>query len=274
MSESKKIPVWQIIIVFCVLVFIACIIIFTFVFSQEKWKLTAEVVALISFLLIICAGFFFDQIQIGQISLLKREIEGKDALINSFQNFICNNQISNNNNVNPHFNIAAKIYTSEDNKKEQEEVLEENNKSISNREKNQRKQRMEMAQEDYISKYCKEKHIEKNSLEKNVKISGTEAVDPISIYCPVYDFYYEFGSYSEFIVFKSVVSNTYLIKFQLYIMLSKIYLYNQQTNSHNSLKLILLQDTSKKDYDYIKSLEKDFLPVCRTGLLSIEKINI
>ena len=157
MSESKKIPVWQIIIVFCVLVFIACIIIFTFVFSQEKWKLTAEVVTLISFLLIICAGFFFDQIQIGQISLLKREIEGKDALINSFQNFICNNQISNNNNVNPHFNIAAKIYTSEDNKKEQEEVLEENNKSISNREKNQRKQRMEMAQEDYISKYCKEK---------------------------------------------------------------------------------------------------------------------
>ena len=57
-------------------------------------------------------------------------------------------------------------------------------------------------------------------------------------------------------------------------MLSKIYLYNQQTNSHNLLKLILLQDTSKKDYDYIKSLEKDFLPVCRTGLLSIEKINI
>lgn len=80
MSESKKIPVWQIIIVFCVLVFIACIIIFTFFFSQEKWKLITEIVTLISFLLVICAGFFFDQIQIGKISLLRKEIVKKNIL--------------------------------------------------------------------------------------------------------------------------------------------------------------------------------------------------
>ena len=94
-------------------------------------------------------------------------------------------------------------------------------------------------------------------LKENVRIDGIENLDSVSVYSPVFDYFYQFGSYSEFIVFKSVVSNSYLIKFQLYMMLSKIYIFNQFKNTKYSLRLILLQDTDKNSNDYENQIKQE-----------------
>ena len=106
--EEKKIPLWQIVCVICVIVFIATLVILSLIFSNEKWSFNAELVTLVSFIVIVCAGFFFDSVQIGKISLLKNEVKEKEAIISSLQNLISTSQISNNI-VSPNININAGI---------------------------------------------------------------------------------------------------------------------------------------------------------------------
>lgn len=83
--KEKKIPLWQIICVICVMAFIATLVILSLILSNEKWSFNAELVTLVSFIVIVCAGFFFDSVQIGKISLLKNEVKGKEAIISSLQ---------------------------------------------------------------------------------------------------------------------------------------------------------------------------------------------
>ena len=270
--EEKKIPLWQIVCVICVMAFIATLVILSLIFSNEKWSFNAELVTLVSFIVIVCAGFFFDSVQIGKISLLKNEVKEKEAIISSLQNLISTSQISNNI-VSPSFNINAGINESSQNKDELQKLKE--NEIISNKKDiKERKTRMEKAENKYLEKFCADKCLSKNELKENVRIDGIENLDSVSVYSPVFDYFYQFGSYSEFIVFKSVVSNSYLIKFQLYMMLSKIYNFNQFKNTKYSLRLILLQDTDKNSNDYENQIKQDFAPAFNSGLLRIEQIAV
>lgn len=270
--EEKKVPLWQIICTICIIVFIAALSVFSLIFSKERWQLSAELVTLISFIVIICGGFFFDSIQIGKISLLKKEVKEKEAVIFSLQNLILTGQISNNI-VSPNFTFNTGINESSQNKDELEKLKE--NEIISNKKNStERKTRMENAEKKYLEKFCAEKVISKNDLKENVKIDGIEKFDSISTYCPVFDYFYQFGSYSEFIIFKSAVSNTYLLKFQLYMMLSKIFLLNQYKKTNYSLRLVLLQDTGKNSNDYENQIKQDFFPAYNSGLLRIEQIAV
>ena len=83
--EEKKIPLWQIICTICIIVFIVALSVFSLIFSKERWQLSAELVTLISFIVIICGGFFFDSIQIGKISLLIVYDALKDFFTESIQ---------------------------------------------------------------------------------------------------------------------------------------------------------------------------------------------
>ena len=273
MAESHKNPLWQVIAVCLVLAFIMGISVLSFLFSQEKWTVTAELITLISFLVLICLGFFFDTVQIGKISLLKSELREKDSYIRSLQSTIANSQISSNI-VSPRFEFSPQVEASSANRVERDRLSEENDAHLDKAEKEQRKKRVAVAKSRYIDKVCEEKQIPRTALEEDVKIRGIEKLDPFSPYCPVFDYYYEFGEFSEFIVFKQVVSNFYLIKFQLYMMLSKLYMYNQHRNARNSLKLVLLQDTAKNDCNYETKLKEDFYPACTSGLLVIEQASI
>ena len=270
MTESHKNSLWQVIVVCLVLALIAGISVLSFLFSQEKWTVTTELITLISFLVIICLGFFFDTVQIGKISLLKSELKEKNSFIQSLQNAIANSQVSTNI-VSPHFDFSPQVDASIANRDERARLSEENDVHLDKTEKEKRKKRRDAAENSYIDSFCKEKQVSRSALKENVKIDGIEKLDPFSPYCPVFDYYYEFGAFSEFIVFKLVFSNFYLIKFQLYMMLSKLYMYNQHTNAHNSLKLVLLQDTAKNDCNYESQLRKDFYPACASGLLVIEQ---
>lgn len=271
MNDSKRsIPLWQMLTVVFVIVFISTIIVLSLFFEHEKWKITAEIVSCISFLLIICLSFFFDSIQIGKIGLLKNELKDKETQISNLQNFILKNQ--NTNIVSNNFSISTE--TNKDVEQEKEKIQEEEEKNLKIK-KELRKKMLQNAEQKYITNFCHTKKIREEDLQKNVKIVESGTSDPISFYTPIFDYYYNCGFDSEFIVLKAVGSNFYLIKFQLYMMLSKLYLYNKFSSNNNKLKLVLLYESPKNNKeDYSKSIKQDFSPACNSGLLSVESLNI
>lgn len=271
-DDKKSTPWWQILTVAFVIVFISVVIVLSLVFENERWKISAEIVTCILFLIIICASFFFDSIQIGKISLLKNEIKEKESLILNLQNLVFSNQNLNKNIVNNTFSIGK----NEDKEEKLEAQAEEENvsKNISKEKKELQKEKIKNAEQQFILNYCTDRGIKRENLQEDVKIIENGNLDPISLYTPIFDYYNDCGVNSEFIVFKFVSSNFYLIKFQLYMMLSKIYLYNKFSKNNNSLKLVLLQKNSKKEENYSKLIKQDFYPAYNSLLLSIESINL
>lgn len=279
----------NIIITVCgILLLLGIILLITISFIKSKYafEITAPIITLIAFLLVIFLSKYFDDFQIGKIISLKRNVteyreknekleSDKNELIKQIINFNIQSQHTANVNYNgiPLEILQNSISVQKADDEEVQEEKSQENSEIPKEEKtvNRRINRAKM-EEYVIRKYFRE--INYDSFLQNVKVDNKFGdTDPISNRNIIFDAYYNDNEKERFI---EVTQSSPLIIFdRIYVMLNKIYNYNHIRNAKASLTLIIPKIAEEDTkINSINKLRDIFSPAITSGLLNIVQIDI
>lgn len=270
------------------LISIISLIAISFVKSKYTFEITASIIILLAFLLVVFLSKSFDDFQIGQIISLKRNVteykeknekleNDKFELIKQIVNMNVQSQHTANVNYNaiPMEVLQKSISVQQADEKERQEDKTQEDSEIQKELKviDKRMDRVKFEQ-FMIKKHFGENY---NSILQDVKVENKFGdTDPISNRNIIFDAYYNDNEQEGFIEVKQYISPVSLDR--IYVMLNKIYNYNNIKNAKASLTLIIPNisgDNTKKFGIYnIEKLKDVFYPAIASGLLNIKQIEI
>lgn len=292
-EENKKEVNWFVRIALILLAgLIFTMVIFKFFYNEPISDISAGLIILIAFLLILVLSESFDNFSIGKIISLSREIKKKEEKITQVETEkkeLLSQIISLTNNVNQrqsntniyglppdftkHFGIEK---VSDDEKEEIEEEIEEIRTSVSRR----KRLDTQKIEEFVINKYVEENNVDVSQIYREIKLKAFDGIDPISDSSPIYDGYVKESDRELFLEIRPTQFISPMFTDRLYKMLSKIHHY-RQIRKTNAVLILVLVDIPQIDGNnnidrgrFANRIWDDFSPALNSGILKIRKIKI
>lgn len=262
-------------------------VIFKFFYTEPISDISAGLIILIAFLLILVLSESFDNFSLGKIISLSRELkstEQKVEKIETQKKELLNQILSlSNNNLQRQSNTS--IYglpsdisqylgvqkVSEDEKDNIEEKFKEEFEEIRTTASTRKRLDFRKVKQYILDRYIATYKIDVANVFKEVRLKEFERIDPISEISPIYDGYIKELEKEVFIEIRLTSSNSIMLIDRLYIMLSKVHHYRQIKKSNAVLTLILV-DVPSNDRDtsrFINRIHENFSPALINGLLKI-----
>ena len=258
------------------MIIIILLIAFSFVKSKYSFEITTPIIILLTFLLVIFLSDSFDNFQIGKLISLKRNVSEykeknekleneKNDLIKQIINLNVQSQHTQNTTSNTiAFGAIQKGMLVEQANEEEvkKDRLQEDNETL--KETTSVCKRIDRVKfENFvIKKYFGE--INYNSILQDVKVNNKFGdTDPISNRNVIFDAYYNDNEKERFIEVKQYASIMFYDR--LYVMLNKIYNYNNIKNAKANLILIIPKldedtDLRRTPLNDINRLKENFSP--------------
>lgn len=298
MSDKPNYFVRTLIVLFVLALFLMAFL--SFYLAQPSYQITAGIITIIGFIVILVLSESFNNLSLGKILSLSREVqktenekekvktENKELRQELFK-IISNIQQSQVNNTynapsDEWLKLLGVVKVKESDKEEQEEQKEVQRAIdfMAEREKarEESKARMELrrnAKSIGMDKYAKNLSIPDSEIIQSVEFSQAfDEIDPIMNRRIVFAGYIKGAGQERFIDVqpKGIISLMYY--YRLYVMLNKIYLYRQAKGISAELVLIILDIEGEESdrpwgsgrfYDYFQS-------AISNKLLKIESISI
>lgn len=293
-QENKKEVNWFVRIALILLAgLIFTMVIFKFFFNEPISDISAGLIILIAFLLILVLSESFDNFSIGKIISLSRQLKKKEEKVNQVETekkellnqiITLTNSVSqkqNNTNIYGLPTDFAKHYgvekVSEDEKEEVEEEIQEAQTSITNRRRLDHKK----IEEYVFDKYIEDNNADVSQIYKEVKLKAFDGIDPISDSSPIYDGYVKEIDRELFLEIRPVQYISPMFTDKLYKMLSKIHHYRQVRKTNAVLILVLVEvppingnERTDRYSSYTNRIWNDFEPALNSGILKIRKMKI
>ena len=293
-QENKREVNWFVRIALILLAgLIFTMVIFKFFFNEPISDISAGLIILIAFLLILVLSESFDNFSIGKIISLSRQLKKKEEKVNQVETekkellnqiITLNNSVSqkqSNTNIYGLPTDFAKHYgvekVSEDEKEEVEEEIQEARTSITNRRRLDHKK----IEEYVFDKYIEDNNADVSQIYKEVKLKAFDGIDPISDSSPIYDGYVKEIDRELFLEIRPVQYISPMFTDRLYKMLSKIHHYRQVRKTNAVLILVLVEvppidgnETEDRYSSYANRIWNDFEPALNSGILKIRKMKI
>lgn len=281
------------------IIFIAALVICSFVLGESRFSLTNEIIVLILLLVVLALSEVFDNFSIGNLITAKKEkhekeIELKEAktenkeLRTQLISIVSNSITNRNMNI---FGLSkddwvqmAGVEQAESSAVEEkkEEDLSADNKSFID--DPQKRRRMFSKIENLaLDRFCSEHKIPILSVVRKVKFSNEFiGIDPIMDRNAIFDAYYKSVQEELFIEVKINFTPVSMNMYNLYYLLSKIYYYRKANQLHAKMVLIIpeLPESYRKDRWFsdiskvISNLQETFAPAIKNNLLEIVPIEI
>lgn len=281
------------------IIFIAALVICTFVLGESKFSLTNEIIVLILLLVVLALSEVFDNFSIGNLITAKKEKHEKEVELKEAKTenkelrtqliSIVSNSITNRNmNI---FGLSkddwvqmAGVEQAESSAVEEkkEEDLSTDNKSFADDAKKRRKT-LSKIEKLALDRFCTEHKIPMLSVVREVKFSNEFiGIDPIMDRNAIFDAYYKSVQEELFIEIKINFTPASMNMYNLYYLLSKVYYYRKANQLHAKLALIVpnLPESYWKDRWHsgaskmISNLQETFAPAIKNNLLEIVPIEI
>lgn len=292
-EENKKEVNWFVRIALILLSgLIFTMVIFKYFYNEPISDISAGLIILIAFLLILVLSESFDNFSIGKVISLSREVKKKEKKITQVETEkkeLLNQIISLTNNVsqrqsntniyglpsdfNKHFEVEK---VSDVEKEEIEEEIEETETTISRR----RRLDNQKVEEFVINKYIEDNNVDVSQIYREVRLKAFDGIDPISESSPIYDGYVKEIDRELFLEIRPTRFISSMFTDSLYKMLSKIHHY-REVKKINAVLILVLVDIPQIDGSstldrarYANRIWDDFAPALNSGLLKIRKIKI
>lgn len=295
--DSKPNYYVRTLIVILVLGLIA-LISYSFIYSEPKYVINGGIITVLLIAVVLVLSESFNQLNIGEILSLKREItkkteentlvkEDNKELRQNLFNIISNiqqSQVNNTFNAPPEAWLkllgvvpsAAKPEDTNENEQIQTEI--ETPLEDKSREELRQKFRLRRASEQAgLKKFVQGLALPESSIIYNAEFSTAfHGIDPIMDRRVVFDGYIKGVDVERFVEVKFREAASPMFFDGLYIMLSKIHLYRQAKNTNAELILLLVSTENEDEAKagrYTRLLEF-FQPAIANKLLKIELINV
>lgn len=272
----------------------------SFINGEPKYQITAGIITIIGFVVILVLSESFNNLSLGKIINLRREVQAKEEekiqvkaenkeLRQELFKIISNVQQSQVNNT---FNAPSdewlkllNVVKAQDADKEedQEEQKEIQRTAMAEREKDKEESRIRMKQRKVakaigMSKYAASLSIQKSEMIREVEFSQAfDEIDPIMNRKIIFDGYIKGSTQERFIhiQLKNIVLP--MDYDRLYVMLNKIYLYRQAKGISAELVLIMLEiEVEENVTKYLRAerFYEYFQSAISNKLLKIETVKV
>lgn len=299
MPEKANYFVRTLIVIFVVA--LLAMVFASFSFADPKFQITAGIITIVGFVVILILSESFNNLSLGKILSLNKEISKKETekeqvktenkeLRQELFKIVSNIQQSQVNNTynapsDEWLKLLGVVKAQEPEKEEEQEEQKEVQRAISymaEREKSREESRVRMktrrvAEDIGLMKFAKSLSISETQMIQGAEFSQAfDEIDPIMNRRIVFNGYIKGDGQERFIDVRSknMVSPMYYDR--LYVMLNKIYLYRKTKGISSELVLIMLDIEGESDdrpwssdrfYDYFQS-------AISNKLLRIENIKV
>lgn len=298
---EKKTNWFSRMLIIILIIFIATLVIVSFILGEPKFSLTNEIILLILLLIILALSEIFDNFSIGNLITAKKEKNKKEIELKEAKNenkelrtqliSIASNSINNRNmnifglskdDVVQIAGVEQAESTAVEEKKEED--LATDNKSSSDDIKKRRRM-LPKIEKLVLERFCADHKIPTLSVVREVKFSNEFiGIDPIMDRNAIFDAYYKSVQEELFIEIKinftPLSMNMYM--YNLYYLLSKVYYYRKANQLH--AKVALIVPNFPKSYwknqenhyasKIITNFKETFAPAIKNNLLEIIQIEI
>lgn len=287
------------VLIIILIIFIAALVISSFILGESKFSLTNEIILLILLLVVLALSEVFDNFSIGNLITAKKEkhekeVELKEAktenkelraqLISTVSNSITNRNMNILGLTKDDWVQMAGVEQSESSAVEEkkEEDLVADNKSFAD-DARKRRRMLPKIEKLALDRFCTQYKIPILSVVREVKFSNEFiGIDPIMDRNAIFDAYYKSVQEELFIEVKINFTPASMNMYNLYYLLSKIYYYRKANQLHAKMVLIVpnLPESYWKDRWYsgiskvISNLQETFTPAIKNNLLEIVPIEI
>lgn len=278
-------------------VFIAVLIISSFILGESKYSLTNEMILLILLLIVLSLAEIFDNFSIGNLFMAKKEKHEKEVELKEVKQenkelrtqliSIVSNSVTNQNmNV---FGLSkdglmqmAGIEQAESSAVEEKESSVTDNQRLTE-EFRKRYRILPQIEKLALDRFCTQFKIPVLSIVRDIQFSKEFiGIDPIMEQNVIFDAYYKSLQEEAFIEVRINFIPDFRAIYNLYYLLSKIYYYGKANQLHTKMVLIVanLPESywNNKGYPGISKvifkLQETFAPAIKNNLLEIVPIEI
>lgn len=276
--------------------FVVWIVAYSFLSLEPKGTISTGIITLIVLLVVIILSERFDNLSIGKILTMSREIKVKDNSISKLNSentglrkelvnvvtSISQNQSSTNIFGFPD-DLAKKMgvekATDEEITKKRTEENEENEETNRSRPIRRRVNHQKL-EEFAFSHFLQKRNLTDYDLIQEAKlVTQFSGIDAVSNIQPIYDGYINTGESEIFVEVKVARPSSIMMRERIYLMLNKIYLYNKVKKANAHLNLLLV-DIDGEESDQLRNqrntdrLKEFFEPSIVNGLLRIIPIKL
>lgn len=296
---EKKTNWFSRVLIIILIIFIAVLVIGSFVLGEPKFSLSNEIILLILLLIVLALSEVFDNFSIGNLITAKKEKHEKEVELKEAKTenkelrtqliSIVSNSITNRNmNI---FGLSkddwvqmAGVEQAESTAVEEkkEEDLAADNKNFAD-DTRKRRRMLPKIEKLALDRFCSKHKIPMLSVVREVKFSNEFiGIDPIMDRNAIFDAYYKSVQEELFIEIRINFSSASMSMYNLYYLLSKVYYYRKANQLHAKVALIIpnLPESYWKDRWHsdaskiISNLQETFAPAIKNNLLEIVPIEI
>ena len=296
---EKKTNWFSRVLIIILIIFIAALVIGSFILGEPKFSLTNEIILLVLLLIVLALSEVFDNFSIGNLITAKKEKHEKEVELKEVKTenkelrtqliSIVSNSITNRNmNI---FGLSkddwvqmAGVEQAESTAVEEkkEEDLAADNKSFAD-DARKRRRMLPKIEKLALDRFCAEHKIPMLSIVREVKFSNEFiGIDPIMDRNAIFDAYYKSVQEELFIEIRTNFTPVSMSMYNLYYLLSKVYYYRKANQLHAKVALIIpnFPEYYWRDQVYsdaskiISNLQETFAPAIKNNLLEIVPIEI
>lgn len=241
-DSGKKSPLWSIILLILVCIFIAILISISFFFSEEKYVISSNVIILLCLLVVLVLCDKVENLTIGKEGLSFSNKNGNEKSVNKMD---------------------------ENEKQEQNDEIYKNTESekISSKRFDN-----DWFRTIVLNNYYGES--QKYKIVRDVKVvERFQDIDSISNKPVFFDAYLEEKRQETFIVIRAYNYSAFMIHDRLYVQLNKLKSCKGTKKTDISLLLLIGKTNNESDKKF-SDIEKYFEPAIKNGLLTIKYVNI
>lgn len=273
--------------------FIAVLILLSFLWDKPPGRISLELLVLISFLIILVLSEDFDNFSVNKVFSLSRNLADKEKtnaelrkengdlknlLVNISNNFN-QNQVNNNVTLIPK-ELADLIMVRRADEPEKEEKRNEAEETIEDKVSTRKVVSFSKFEDVALTQFIQSEGFNPHAIVRDAKlVSPIQQIDPISEYSPVFDGYIKNNESENFIELKSIKVGSALRE-KLYLMLSKINYYKAIRGVNAVLYLVLVVRPNEEELPngrhniMVEKVLREFEPAIISGLLQVRHIQI
>lgn len=300
MEQEKKTNWFTRLLLIAIGGLIAFMIVYRYFFTDPKAEISAGIIILLGFLIVLALSEVFDSFSIGEVLKLSRTIKSKEKEIEKKETEITKIEAEKNQLLNQVITLSNNFSQRQSNtniygltpdfmkqvsvqKADAGEVEELKKKEAQEAEKEepprQRQRRIDQrkVEELALRKFLVSNNVDISKVFREIKLQAFQGIDPISDSSPIFDAY--LNDIDKEVFFEVRPSRGYISAMfmdRLYLMLSKIFHYRTIKKNMTYLNIILVEfpDDNSDDNRQLNRILDLFQPALSNNLLRIGVVKI
>ncbi len=300
MEQEKKTNWFTRLLLIAIGGLIAFMIVYRYFFTDPKAEISAGIIILLGFLIVLALSEVFDSFSVGEVLKLSRTIKSKEKEIEKKETEITKIEAEKNQLLNQVITLSNNFSQRQSNtniygltpdlmkqvsvqKADAGEVEELKKKEAQEAEKEepprQRQRRIDQrkVEELALRKFLVSNNIDISKVFREIKLQAFQGIDPISDSSPIFDAY--LNDIDKEVFFEVRPSRGYISSMfmdRLYLMLSKIFHYRTIKKNTTYLNIILVEfpDDNSGDNRQLNRILDLFQPALSNNLLRIGVVKI